>query len=211
MTENTPYNFDIRIERVGKQFRTRVQSPAGESSGLFDTDPTSLNLEDFILKARQTASDSPDKDAIEQFGTALYNTVFTKEIDSVFRRSWEKARAEMRELRIRLRFDVPEFQTIPWEYLYHPDLEQFLALSNDTPLIRYIDLDRAIEPLTVQPPLKILVMISSPEGFPKLDVEKQWQGLNKALGPMIKRGLVELHRLEKPTLDQLQEALQEDN
>ena len=211
MTENTPYNFDIRIERVGKQFRTRVQSPAGESSGLFDTDPTSLNLEDFILKARQTASDSPDKDAIEQFGTALYNTVFTKEIDSVFRRSWEKARVEMRELRIRLRFDVPEFQTIPWEYLYHPDLEQFLALSNDTPLIRYIDLDRAIEPLTVRPPLKILVMISSPEGFPKLDVEKQWQGLNKALGPMIKRGLVELHRLEKPTLDQLQEALQEDN
>lgn len=209
MTDNTPFNFDIRIERVDNQFRTRVQSPAGEASGLFETDPTTITLEDFVQKARQSDSVTPEYDAIEQFGMTLYNTVFTKEVDSVFRRSWEKARSEMRQLRIRLRFDVPEFHTIPWEFLYHPDLEQFLALSNDTPLIRYIDLDRAIEPLTVQPPLKILVMISSPEGFPKLDVEKQWQGLNKALDPMIQDGLVELHRLEKPTLDQLQEAFQD--
>ncbi len=210
MTENTPFNFDIRIERVGTQFRTRVQSPAGEASGLFDTDPTTLILEDFFLKARQSDSFSPEYDAIIQFGKTLYNTVFTKEIDSVFRRSWEKARSEMRLLRIRFRFDVPEFHTIPWEYLYHPDLDQFLALSNDTPLIRYIDLDRAIEPLTVQKPLKILVMISSPEGYPKLDVEKQWQGLKKALGPLEKQGDVKLIRLEKPTLDKLQEALQDE-
>lgn len=209
MTKNTPFNFDIRIERVGNKFRTRVQSPSGESSGSFDTDPTTIKLEDFILIARQTDSISPEKDAIQQFGMTLYNTVFTKEIDILFRRSWNEARDESRELRIRLRFDVPEFHTIPWEYLYHPGLDQFLALSDDTPLIRYIDMDRAIEPLTVQPPLKILVMISSPEGYPKLDVEKQWQGLNKALEPMIEQELVELDRLEKPTLDQLQEALQD--
>jgi outer membrane protein assembly factor BamD (BamD/ComL family) len=50
-------------------------------------------------------------------------------------------------------------------------------------------------------------MIASPEGFPKLNVEEEWKRLSNALAPLIRRGLVTLERLKKPTLSVLQQHL----
>ena len=110
-------------------------------------------------------------------------------------------------LRVRLRIDVPKLHDYPWEFLYNAHLNQFLALSKDTPVVRYLELPYPVQPLTVQPPLNILVMIASPEGFPKLNVEEEWKRLSNALAPLIRRGLVTLERLKKPTLSALQQRL----
>ena len=70
-------------------------------------------------------------------------------------------------VRIRLRLkDAPELANYPWEYLYDRSLNWFVALSLETPVVRYVDLPVATRPLKVELPLRILAMISSPAGCP---------------------------------------------
>jgi hypothetical protein len=49
---------------------------------------------------------------------------------------------------------------LPWEFLY--DEPNFLAISVMTPVVRYLDLPRQRRPLGIEPPLRILGMVSSP-------------------------------------------------
>ncbi len=146
-------------------------------------------------------------EAVKQCGERLFRAVFTDDVYASFLRSRDTALEEEKGLRVRLRIDVPEFHDYPWEFLYNAHLNQFLALSKDTPVVRYLELPYPVQPLTVQPPLKILVMISSPEGFPKLNVEEEWKRLRDALAPLLRRGLVTLERLKNPTLSALQQHL----
>ncbi len=125
--------------------------------------------------------------------------------------SAEKWREKGKGLRIRLQIEVPEFQDYPWELLYHSKMNQFLALSRDTPVVRYIELPVPEYPLALKPPLKMLVMIASPEGFPPLNVEEEWNKLASALEPLMARGMIVLERLSRPTLGELQKALRRDD
>ena len=119
-------------------------------------------------------------------------------------------RGQGKGLRIRLIIDVPEFHDYPWELMYNSKINQFLALSNDTPIVRFFELPFPEQPLYVEAPLKILVMISSPEGFPPLNVDEEWNRLESAFTPLIQRGLVVLEKLKRPTLGELQKALRRD-
>jgi hypothetical protein len=146
-------------------------------------------------------------EAVKGCGERLFRAVFTDDVYASFLRSRDTALEEEKGLRVRLRIDVPEFHDYPWEFLYNAHLNQFLALSTDTPVVRYMELPYPVQPLIVQPPLKILVMISSPEGFPQLNVEEEWRRLSNALAPLLRRGLVTLERLKNPTLSALQQYL----
>ena len=68
------------------------------------------------------------------------------------RSSLDEASRQDAGLRIRLRLtDVPELADLAWEYLYNPTLNRFLALSVETPIVRYLDLPQRIRPLAVTP------------------------------------------------------------
>jgi len=213
MGEGSYFNFDLIIERVGEKYRARVfDSPAGQASAEFDVPFSELELENFVLRMGRPRSgvrrvDSSEMEAVKQCGERLFRAVFTDDVYASFLRSRDTALEEEKGLRVRLRIDVPEFHDYPWEFLYNAHLNQFLALSKDTPVVRYLELPYPVQPLTVQPPLKILVMISSPEGFPKLNVEEEWRRLSNALAPLLRRGLVTLERLKSPTLSALQQHL----
>ena len=213
MTERTYLNFDLIIEKVGEKYRARVvDSPAGESRAEFETPFSALELENLILRMGRQRSgarriESSEMETVKTFGSRLFRTVFTEDVYACFLRSMDAALKNDKGLRVRLRIDAPEFQEFPWEFLYNAQLNQFLALSKDTPLVRYMDLPYPVEALPLEPPLKILAMISSPAEYPPLDVEKEWAALNKALKPLIDSGLVSLERLERPTLLALQQRL----
>ena len=64
-----------------------------------------------------------------------------------------------------------------------------------------------MQPIAVTPPIRVLVMISSPTDYPSLDVEAEWQRLNEALGDLIKAGTLLLERMEEATLAALQRRL----
>jgi hypothetical protein len=94
---------------------------------------------------------------------------------------------------------------LPWEFLYHE--RDFLAISDWTPIVRYLDLPTAREPLAVAPPLRILAMVSSPSNAPPLDVDRERENLERALGGFVDAGLVEISWLEQATLAELQRTL----
>jgi formylglycine-generating enzyme required for sulfatase activity len=218
MMENSYFNFDVLIEQSVNKFRARViDSPVGTANIEFEKPLSDLELENYILRMGQTRQgkrlpfESSELKAVKQCGESLFDAVFAGEVYTCYAMSREWARDQGRGLRIRLHIDVAEFHDYPWELLYNSRTKQFLGLSNDTPIVRYAELPFPENPLLVEMPIKILVMISSPEGLPQLNVEDEWNKLESAFAPLIDRGLVVLERLERPTLGELQKALRRDH
>jgi hypothetical protein len=213
VTDITYQNFDLLIEREQGSYRARVNSPEGEAANNFSMPFSDQELAGFLELVSQPwqstrAIDSPELDAIKDFGGRLFSAVFDKSVDTCFRTSLATAS----RLRIRLRLkDVPELAYLPWEYLYDPLVESFLSLSSDTPIVRYMEMPRRIQALGVKPPLRILVMISSPTDEPKLDVEAEWRKLTKSMDRVMKKGSVVLERLGKPTLSALRQRLRQED
>ena len=73
--------------------------------------------------------------------------------------------------------------------------------------LSYLDLPHRPSALQVEPPLKVLVMISSPSDYPKLEVEREWQRLKTTLDYLEGRGLLVLDCLEHASLSALQAHL----
>jgi outer membrane protein assembly factor BamD (BamD/ComL family) len=215
----TYLNFDLAIEKIGDAYRVRTSDPSGASAtGDFKLPFSDIELENFLLRmgvsrARQTVrrADSPEMTATKTFGAKLFNAVFNGDVRGRLDSSVDEAERRDVRLRIRLRLNAaPELLDLPWEYLYNPSLNRFLALSTRTPLVRYLELPESVRPLTVKPPLKVLVMISSPSDREPLEVEREWANLNLALAYRIGQGYVSLKRADKATLAALQQEMRRD-
>jgi hypothetical protein len=212
-----PYlDFELSIQREGEGYRTRVlKAPAGEAAGAFTLPFSDLEIENFLLRIggrRQTMRriNSPEVQAARTFGEGLFRAAFPEGVRDCLRGSLDAAESQGTGLRIRIRLnEVPELAELPWEYLWDPMHRRFLALSTNTPIVRYLEIPERIRPLEVKPPLRILAMISSPAGYPLLDVEQEWARLGEALAPLTRRGLVTLDRLEQSTLMALRRQLRQ--
>jgi len=144
----------------------------------------------------------------EQLGGELFNTVFQGELLKAFQGCLAKAQGGP-GLRIRLRLnDVPHLAGLPWEYLYHAEGRGFLALSGRTPVIRYMELSEGLDTLLVEPPLRVLAVISTPQGYRELsEADEEWRRLGAALKPLLQSGLIEVERLERATPQALESRL----
>lgn len=207
-------DFDLSIRKEGDGYRAQVlDSPAGEASADFATPLSDLELENFLLRVGRPRRGtrrvgSVEMDAVRSVGRRLYDAVFSGDVRACWRTSLSEAEERNAGLRLRLRIaDAPELADIPWEYLYNPSLNRFLSLSQETPLVRYLDLPERIRPLVVEGQLEILVMISSPTDYPALDVEQEWTRLNEALAGLIASGQIRLERLAEARLSVLQRKL----
>ncbi len=181
-------NFDLSIERLGTGYRVQVlRSTVGEAD------------EPFQLPSVPGPSD---------LGAVLFGAAFAGEVLTAYRRSLDAAERHDKGLRVRLMVEnAPELADLPWERLYDPGRGRALGLSVETPLVRYLALPEPARALAVQLPLAILAVIASPKGYPPLDVEAEWDALENALAEVTAQGLVELHRLDQPTLNALQRQL----
>ena len=115
--------------------------------------------------------------------------------------------AQGKGLRIRLRVDAPQLAILPWEYLYDEAQGEYICLAKETPLIRYLELARPPQPLTIQPPLRILGMVASPSDLPELDMEKEKRQMAEAIRHLQDEGRVSLKWLEGQTWRDLQKAM----
>ena len=209
-------NFELVLERADGGFRVRYLSSDEEITAVYSLPFSSLELENFILKMGQSRRDlrrvaSPELQVAKTFGIRLFESLFAGPIRDRYQKALHDTERQGQGLRFLLRFsDVPELVNVPWEYIYEPSLARFIALSADTPIVRSLDVSRHTSPLKVQAPLRILVMISSPQEYPQLDVEAEWKILNDSLADLIQRGQVTLTRLTHPTLLSLQEQLRKD-
>jgi hypothetical protein len=197
-------DFDLLIEPgSGGQYKARVlRSPAGESAPVQFAVPFSpVELENFVLKVGRgrrgiRGRGRPQSAPLKDFGGKLYDTVFQGELRDMLSRSISVASASGAGLRLRLRLaDAPGLAGLPWEFLYDRRLNRFLAQSRRTPLVRYLDLPNPSRPLTVDGPLRLLVMISDPRDWPRLDVEQEWSVLTGALAQSQADGRVVIERI----------------
>jgi tetratricopeptide (TPR) repeat protein len=91
--------------------------------------------------------------------------------------------------------------------MYNRSARRFLALSEWTPVVRYLEFPGRVRPLAVRPPLRILVLIASPTDFPQLDTTAEWEKLREALGDLQLAGRVLVDRVPSGTLADLQRQL----
>jgi hypothetical protein len=213
MASRSYQNFDLLLEAAeGGEFRARVTtSPLGECpSGRFTLpfDPT--QLENLLLKldpgrsgTRRAGSD-PQSQASMDLGGPLFESVFSEDIMLTWQRSQDQARDHGDGLRLRLRLtDAPSIAGLPWELLYDRRANSFIAQSERTPVVRYLEVPQPPRPLAVDGALRILVVISSPTDLPELDVEAEWRRVQDALESRVTAGTVKIDRLPAPTVQAL--------
>jgi hypothetical protein len=141
-------------------------------------------------------------------GGHIFNAVFQREIYGALRRSMDKARTNHAHLRLRVNLtNVPELAALPWEFLFNAQINHFYAQSIDSPVVRYINVGEPSERVTVEGPLRILVMVANVPQLGQLDVEKEWQRLNGALAKLVAAGQVEVERLSGNSASALSEHL----
>lgn len=213
--EETVYlDFDLMIEKVADNYRARVlNSPSGQSLIEFSLPFQALELENFFLRIgrpRRTTRrlETQETEAIKEFGTKLFSTIFKEGLMQCWHSSLDEVGRRGAGLRVRLRLrDVPELMDLPWEYLYNPDVNRFLALSVESPIIRFIDLPEAIRPLKITSPVRILIVISSPKNYAQLDLQQEVEKIRNALGDLVKRKQIEIDFLQHPTQPSLLQKL----
>jgi tetratricopeptide (TPR) repeat protein len=208
------FDFDVAIEPAGDGFIARVfNSPVGQAANTFTTPFSTLELENFLLRVGRSRHavrriESPEMASAKQFGGRLFDQVFAGEVRGCLRSSLDEASRQGAGLRVRLHLTkVPALADLPWEFLYNANMNRFLSLSVDTPLVRYLELPERIRPLIVQPPLRVLLMISSPSDYPQLDVKRETAKIIEALSELQQRGLVVVDCQEDATLAELQRRL----
>jgi hypothetical protein len=128
-------------------------------------------------------------------------------IRGLYDASYQMARSAGKGLRLKLRVLPPELACPPWECVYDPHRGEYLSLSWDTPIVRFVEVGRPIEPLLVEPPLRILGMIAGPSNLEGLDTERERGRVEQAVEPLQGRGLLALAWLEGQTWRELQAAM----
>ena len=193
-----------------------LRSPAGEARGTLRLPFDDLKLENHLLALQNALLRSggqrrkitlPEEQAVQEFGGALFNAVFDGEIRSSYDVSMHEAARQGKGLRLKLSMQAPELASLPWEYLYDARQLRYLCLSRTTPLVRYIEMPQAIEPLAVVPPLRMLGMVSGPADLVPLDLENEKQRVERATEDLRRRGLLELTWLEGQSWRDLQRAM----
>ena len=211
-------DFDLLLERGPDEgsYRARVLSaPSGPSApSEFRLPWSDLELENFLLRigrprraTRGSLASSTATD-VQRFGAELYDALFSSELRMTLATSITQAESRNAGLRVRLRLaDVPELADVPWEFLWSGDQRLFMALSEWTPLVRYLDLPGAVRPLEVTPPLRVLVLAASPSDLAALDADAERARLRDALADLERRRLVVVDTAPEGTLAALQRML----
>lgn len=209
-------DFELKIKRDGDHYTAQVlRSPAGEASNAFILPFSEERVELLVLKLGRLRGTtrrihSVEMDAARELGGGLFDAVFSGELRACLRSSLDEAaaRKDATGLRLKVRLqEASELCDLPWEFLFDPSLNRFLAQSNQTPIIRYLEMPERIRPFAVSLPLCLLVMISSPSDYVRLNVERERSTLQTALDSLSKKGKVQVSWLERPTMADLQRTL----
>lgn len=103
-------------------------------------------------------------------------------------------------VRVRLNLEeVPSLAPLPWELLYLPGDERFLASSTRTPLVRYLQSRAPNLGLEVRLPLRVLVVLpeNAARGDAPLDLAREKATLQRALQPLVRADAADVRFLER--------------
>jgi CHAT domain len=190
-----------------------VRSPAGEASEVVALDVEELlsrreQLEQAVL-ASAVASRAilpQNERPLREIGQELFSALLgSGDVAGRYRASAALATEREEGLRVVLRVDTAALAGLPWEAMYDAVAGGYVCRRDQ--LVRHVPVAAVVPPLTVAPPLRILAIISSPRGLPRLDVEKEQEQLTRALARLRTQGLIEIRWADEATWAALQDWL----
>jgi hypothetical protein len=144
-----------------------------------------------------------------RLGEQLYNLFFPAELAKHFDEICDKSRAG-EHIRIVIDSHHGEILSLPWELIMHPTMG-YLCLSSNISLVRTLGKEFSQSLHTLEaPPLRILMIVSSPDDQLKLDYEREQDVLQIALEEPVRKGLIEIEFCEEGTLDALEREIKAD-
>jgi CHAT domain-containing protein len=156
----------------------------------------------------QLEDEGADRQRQAEIGQILFRALFHEAIRDLYMKAVGRSRTG---LRLRLWFDAPELQALPWELLHDAVHGEFLGLSERVLVTRYLPVPLGEPPLTVAPPLRVLVATASPHGHPALDVEAEADAVQEALAPLATTGQAQVKVLHHAQVTTLRSTLREYN
>ena len=190
-----------------------VRSAAGEASAEVVLDVDGLlarrqQIEHAVL-ASAVASRGVVTEAerpLREIGQALFTALLgSGDITGRYRASAAMAAGQEQGLRVVLRIDTPALAGLPWEAMYDAVAGGYVCRRD--PLVRHVPVPSPLPPLTVQPPLRVLGIVSSPRGLGLLDTDREKEQLTRALARPCADGLIEVHWAAEATWPALQDLL----
>ena len=145
------------------------------------------------VSARRVMSDT--EAVVQEVGRRLFESTFSGAVRTAYRTSMAVASERGTGVQIALRLTAPGLAALPWETLF--DAETGAYLCRKEPLVRHVPAPHAAAALAIEPPMRVLGMISSPRGLPALDIDGERERLEEALRPHLDSGRVELEWLDE--------------
>jgi len=186
----------------------------GEPTSTFTLDVEELldrrpQLEDSVLSSSVAARRimPATEVAIQGVGRRLFDAVFSGDVEAAYRTSLAVASGRGKGVQVVLRLTAPGLAALPWEALYDPETDTYLCRKE--PLVRQVPAPYSPPALAVDPPLRVLGMVSSPRGLPQLDVEHERELLEEALRPHLDAGRVRIDWIDRVTWPRVHDKLLE--
>lgn len=157
------------------------------------------------VSARRIMTDT--EAALQDVGRRLFEAAFTGDVYAAYRTSVAVASERGSGVQIALRLTAAGLAALPWEALYDPATGTYLCRKE--PLVRNVPAAHAPSALSIDLPLRVLAMVSSPRGLPAIDVEHERELLEEALRPHLDAGRVRIEWLEPVTWSGVHDKLLE--
>ncbi len=197
------YDLSLRVQENGDILASSAQ---GEWQGKLNLD----YKKEIGLAMQLIEKDETDKELLQKVGSTLFGALFNNNISSNL--AAIKAHADENECGVRLRliFENPEIASIPWEFLYDDSTNTFLANDPKTAISRYINVPlkkQDIKPASL--PLRMLLVISSPDGMSHLDSDGEVKLIRQALQDHVSSGQIEIDTITRATITEIDQRLNE--
>lgn len=117
---------------------------------------------------------APPSSLLKEAGAELFEALFSGPLLSFFERTLERSGG--RPLRLLVHLD-PEsrsrafLSTVPWEWLYWREKQDFLSLNRRTPVLRFVEVDAVPPPEAKVEKLRVLILTSEHEPSPAIRLE----------------------------------------
>ncbi len=203
-------NFDITIRPIGTshEYSLSAKSPQGETAvSIHQVFPFEDDAYQTLARKLRKVRTSETTHA-DEMGEILRRFLFPPKIQELFSVSLNVARAGEKDgirVRINVNKDSPELYQVPWEYC--KDDKSFLALNDDTPLVRYMPTNRAPSSLAAPQTMKILLASATPDSLGELNVQSEIDAVKEALAAFTASGKVVIEELPNATPRSLLKAV----
>jgi len=174
-------NFDINLEpKSGEGYPVLADSAKyGQARTVCKLDASSAEM---TSKLEAIANEELEGDELTAFARLLAASVLTGPVEDLFNKIVGGVQSQTKTgVRIRLRVNAPELNTLPWELMQTDSGADPLATSTRTVVTRYIEMNELVREVEAPMPLRMLGMIPQGSG---LNAEKEKAALDKAVAEL---------------------------